>query len=277
MIARLLTILALTLPVGACATQPAAPQDGRVEGARAAPGPAAPAPATAPATAPAPAAQAATPTELEQPATAPAVGVSGARSATPAPAPAPRPNGRAVASSGTPSAAAPATTPAEQNAAGQGAPLGSTPVQETPATAVPGTAVPGTAAPAAGPATMPSATPTANLLQTLFALVAVLALLAGLAWFLKRYGPRAGGGTANLRIVGSLNLGGRERLLVVEVGDQWIVVGASPGRVNALATMPRQEGADAHGGGATLAHGTNAAPSANSFADWLKQTIDKRK
>jgi flagellar biogenesis protein FliO len=26
---------------------------------------------------------------------------------------------------------------------------------------------------------------------------------------------------------------------VVEVGDQWIVVGASPGRVNALATMPQ--------------------------------------
>jgi flagellar biogenesis protein FliO len=28
---------------------------------------------------------------------------------------------------------------------------------------------------------------------------------------------------------------------VVEVGEQWIVVGASPGRMNALATMPRQE------------------------------------
>ena len=39
----------------------------------------------------------------------------------------------------------------------------------------------------------------------------------------------------------ALNLGGRERMLVVEVGNQWIVVGASPGRVNALATMPRQD------------------------------------
>jgi len=285
MIARLLTILALALPVAACANQPQAPQDGRADGARIAAGPASPAPAGTPAPAPAPAAQAATSTESQQPATAPAVGVSGARGAAPAPASVPtaRSNGRAVASSGTPSAAAPAAAPAGQDAAGQGAPLGSTPIQETPAgsapaTTTPGAAVPGmTAPPAAGPATMPAATPIGSLLQTLFALVAVLAVLAALAWFLKRYGPRAGGGTANLRIVGSLNLGGRERLLVVEVGNQWIVVGASPGRVNALATMPRQEGADAGAGGATLAHGSNAAPSANSFADWLKQTIDKRK
>jgi flagellar protein FliO/FliZ len=124
---------------------------------------------------------------------------------------------------------------------------------------------------------MPSGSATGSLLQTMFALIAVLLLLAALAWFLKRYGPKVSGGTANLRIVGALNLGGRERLLVVEVGDQWIVVGASPGRVNALATMPRQEhpnalpsGAD----GATLA--PHQTPASN-FADWLKQTIDKRK
>jgi flagellar protein FliO/FliZ len=121
---------------------------------------------------------------------------------------------------------------------------------------------------------MPAGSPTGSLLQTLFALVLVLAVLGALAWFLKRYGPRAGGGTANLRVVGSLNLGGRERLLVVEIGNQWIVVGASPGRVNALATMPKQEGVDTPGANATLAP---HLPSANSFGDWLKQTIDKRK
>ncbi len=63
----------------------------------------------------------------------------------------------------------------------------------------------------------------------------MLGLLIGLAWLLKRYGPKPGGGLANLRVVGALNLGGRERIMVVEVGDQWIVVGAAPGRVNALA------------------------------------------
>jgi flagellar protein FliO/FliZ len=131
--------------------------------------------------------------------------------------------------------------------------------------------------PAAAPVAMPAGTPTGSLLQTLFALVAVLAVLAALAWFLKRYGPKGGIGGANLRIVGSLNLGGRERLLVVEVGNQWIVVGASPGRVNALATMPKQDGANAADAAAPAASLAAHGPAANSFADWLKQTIDKRK
>ena len=118
-----------------------------------------------------------------------------------------------------------------------------------------------------GPVGGPSA---GSLLQTILALSFVLALLAGLAWFMKRFGAKAIGGSANLRIVGSLNLGGRERLMVVEVGNQWIVVGASPGRVNALATMPKQEGAEQS---ATLA---GHMPAASNFGEWLKQTIDKR-
>ena len=52
-------------------------------------------------------------------------------------------------------------------------------------------------------------------------------------------------------LVGALNIGGRERIMVVEVGDQWIVVGASPGRVNALAThaaRAKPRSAAAHAG-----------------------------
>lgn len=109
----------------------------------------------------------------------------------------------------------------------------------------------------------------AGLLQTIFALLLVLGLLIGLAWLLKRYGPKPGGGLANLRVVGALNLGGRERIMVVEVGDQWIVVGAAPGRVNALHTMPRQD-VDL---GTGAAHGSVPA---TRFADWLKNTMDKR-
>lgn len=121
--------------------------------------------------------------------------------------------------------------------------------------------------PAPGPMAGPSA---GNLLQTIFALTLVLALLGAMVWFMKRYGPQAAAGAAQMRTVGALSLGGRERIIVVEVGDQWIVVGASPGRVNALATMPKQE--TPPGGPAVLANG----PASGTFAEWLKQTIDKR-
>lgn len=171
-----------------------------------------------------------------------------------------------------PAQPAPATTPA---AAAPAAPL--------PGDAVAGPAAAGpaasttTTAPNTAPAARPAPqvalasppSPAGGLLQTIMALLLVLGLLAGLAWLLKRYGPRTGGGGANLRVVGALNIGGRERIMVVEVGDQWIVVGAAPGRVNALHTMPRQEGVLAP------APGAGAVP-ANSFPDWLKNTIDKR-
>jgi flagellar protein FliO/FliZ len=113
------------------------------------------------------------------------------------------------------------------------------------------------------------ATPSAgSLMQTIFALTFVLGLLAALAWLMKRYGPRGGPGGGVLRVVGALSLGGREKVMVLEVGDQWIVVGASPGRVNALATLPRPEGAS------VPAHAE--LPTSPSFAAWLKQTIDNR-
>ena len=126
------------------------------------------------------------------------------------------------------------------------------------------------ARPAAGPVT-PAAAPSAvgSLLQTVVALAVVLGLLVGLAWLLKRFGPKHITGGTKVKLVGALSVGARERILVVEVGEQWIVVGASPGRMNALATMPRQETDEADLAGAQPLPGAN-------FAEWFKQTIEKR-
>ena len=120
----------------------------------------------------------------------------------------------------------------------------------------------------AAPYSAPSAG--GGLMQTTLALFFVIALLLGGAWVLKRFGPRGfGGGSNTVKLVGALSVGARERILVVEVGEQWIVVGASPGRMNALATMPRQDTPDPAVGGQPM-----AAPA--NFADWIKHTIDKR-
>jgi len=125
----------------------------------------------------------------------------------------------------------------------------------------------------AQPVAMNATSPAAgSLLQTILALMFVLGLLALLAWGMKRFGPKSGGAGAPVRLVGALSLGGRERIVVVEVGNQWIVVGASPGRVNALATMPAQSAAPGPDAATLAEH----QPPAASFGDWLKQTIDKR-
>ena len=173
-----------------------------------------------------------------------------------------------------PAPASASSAPAAASAAVAGAPaeVAVEKAAAAPATAdtapAPAAALP--AMPPGAPMTMAPAASAGSLLQTILALVFVLALLIGLAWFMKRYGPKTLGGNNKMRIVSSLNLGGRERIVLVEVADQWIVVGASPGRINALATLPRQEGELSQ-----LATAQNG-PAAANFSEWLKQTIEKR-
>lgn len=173
-----------------------------------------------------------------------------------------------------PAPASASSAPAAASAAVAGAPaeVAVEKAAAAPATAdtapAPAAALP--AMPPGAPMTMAPAASAGSLLQTILALVFVLALLIGLAWFMKRYGPKTLGGNNKMRVVSSLNLGGRERIVLVEVADQWIVVGASPGRINALATLPRQEGELSQ-----LATAQNG-PAAANFSEWLKQTIEKR-
>jgi flagellar protein FliO/FliZ len=117
---------------------------------------------------------------------------------------------------------------------------------------------------AAEPASPASA---GSLFQVLLGLVVVLGCMAGAAWMLRRFGLAKSTSASAVKVVGGINVGTRERVLVVEVGDQWIVVGVAPGRVNALSTMPRQEAV-------TLPE--SATPVAKNFSAWLKQTIEKR-
>jgi flagellar protein FliO/FliZ len=200
---------------------------------------------------------------------APATDTTTGRPATPAvPAPATVPTVTAPPVAALPGDAAVPAEPVEPAELATPAVTATTPAPSTTTTApaiTPMRPPPQVALPAS------SGSGAAGLLQTIFALLLVLGLLIGLAWLLKRYGPKPGGGLANLRVVGALNIGGRERIMVVEVGDQWIVVGASPGRVNALHTMPRQD-VDLGAGTGT---GQGSLP-ATRFADWLKNTMDKR-
>jgi flagellar protein FliO/FliZ len=113
----------------------------------------------------------------------------------------------------------------------------------------------------------PGAASAGSLLQVLLGLIVVLGCMAGAAWMLRRFGLAKSSSAGTVKVIGGVNVGTRERVLVVEVGDQWIVVGVAPGRVNALTTMPRQEG---------IAMPDATAPIANNFSAWLKQTIEKR-
>ncbi len=89
--------------------------------------------------------------------------------------------------------------------------------------------------------TPPSVLGPGSVFQVIFSLVLVLALVMLAAWLMKRTRlPRQGQGP-QLKLISSLAVGQRERVVVVEFQGSWIVLGVAPGRVNALQTLPCQE------------------------------------
>lgn len=112
----------------------------------------------------------------------------------------------------------------------------------------------------------PAASAAGGLLQVFIGLVAVLGLIAATAWMAKRFGVTRGGSSALLNVVGSVSVGARERVVVLEIGESWLVVGVGPGNVNSIATLPRGE---------TPPAVQTALPT--QFAARLQQMLDKRR
>ena len=103
--------------------------------------------------------------------------------------------------------------------------------------------------------------------QMTLSLLAVLAMVFAAAWAFKRLQLKGGPAAGLLRIVAGASVGQRERVLVLEVHDTWLVVGVAAGQVRALHSMPRP--ADAAIPASPAAAGTGSEPP-RSFAELLR-------
>jgi len=106
--------------------------------------------------------------------------------------------------------------------------------------------------------------PAGAMLQMLLGLALIIGLLFLGAYVLRRLnGGRAFGSTGPLRIVGGLMISPRERIVLLEVGETWVVVGIVPGQIKTLHTLPKGElPADKDG--------------ENRFGFWLKQMTERK-
>ncbi len=105
----------------------------------------------------------------------------------------------------------------------------------------------------------------AGLLQVVVALGVVIAALIGGLWLLKRLTAVRGSAGGALRVIAGISVGPRERVVLLEVEEIWLVVGVAPGQVNALHQMPK---------GALAA--APAMQSGKDFGVWLKQMTERR-
>lgn len=68
-------------------------------------------------------------------------------------------------------------------------------------------------------------------LEYLLGIVLVMLALGVFAWLMRRLQARLGASSASLRVAAALPLGGKERLLLVEVEGERLLLGVGPGGV----------------------------------------------
>lgn len=87
----------------------------------------------------------------------------------------------------------------------------------------------------------------AALVRTGLGLVFVVALILACAWVARRFGfASRAQSTASMRIVSTLSLGPRDRVIMLEVDDTWLVVGVNAGGMTTLHTLPAKAEAGLH-------------------------------
>ncbi len=106
-----------------------------------------------------------------------------------------------------------------------------------------------------------------GVLKALLALAVVLAAVVAIAWAARRISPPSVAGSS-LKLQGGLSVGTRERVMLVEINDTWLVLGVAPGRVNLLHSLPRPEDVPAPASTTTSNQG--------SFAAWLSNAIKRQ-
>lgn len=115
----------------------------------------------------------------------------------------------------------------------------------------------------------PSTLSAGSVAQVIFGLVLVLALVGAVAWLLKRLSAFRAPGAGLIRVLAGAAVGQRERIVLVEVGETWLLVGVAPGHVTTLHSMPKMASASAPDMQTPATMGA-------SFATWLNRKIEGR-
>lgn len=99
------------------------------------------------------------------------------------------------------------------------------------------------------------------------ALVVVIVVILALAWLVRRFNLHQGPAGQHLQVVASAAVGQRERVVIVEVEDSWLVLGVAQNQVTLLDKRPIPE--DRHRSPATSG---NADP---TFASRLARAFQR--
>lgn len=82
--------------------------------------------------------------------------------------------------------------------------------------------------------TTPGVASGTHLINVLLSLLMVIAVILGLAWLLRRFGQGGFTSQQHMKVVASLAVGARERVVVVDVAGQQLLLGVTPQQIRTL-------------------------------------------
>ncbi|NOZ52288.1 MAG: flagellar biosynthetic protein FliO [Gammaproteobacteria bacterium] len=109
---------------------------------------------------------------------------------------------------------------------------------------------------------VPERSSIANMLNVTFGLLVVLVFIALTAWLVRRFGNFQVSAKGHLKIVGGLHMGTRERVVLIQVGDQQLLIGVAPGRIQTLHVLDQPLSIDGQ-----------SSPSTDKFSDKLLSAL----
>ena len=118
----------------------------------------------------------------------------------------------------------------------------------------------------------PPAVSSGSIVQIIFSLLLVLAAIVLVAWLLKRMNVAQQGSNNALKVVGGVAVGQRERVVLIEIQDTWLVVGVGAGQVRALHTLPKPFSNNQN----TENTVDFSPPNANKFAAMLASVLQRK-
>lgn len=101
-----------------------------------------------------------------------------------------------------------------------------------------------------------------DFLQMIFGLLLVLGIIFGMAWFIRRMGSFQQVSHGALRVLGGLSVGQRERIVLVQVGKEQLLIGLAPGQIRTLHVLDEKVSINA-----------SSVTQSNSFAERLQSAL----
>ncbi len=106
---------------------------------------------------------------------------------------------------------------------------------------------------------------TMSLLKVMGGLLLVIIAIFGSAWAYKRFGNMTPISNDALRVIGGVSMGQKERVVLLQVGEEQILLGVSPGRIQRLLVLEKN-----------IEISTDSVSEKNTFSSQLNAALRQR-